>query len=396
VVGQWAELERNLEAYSDPQFVSDEYLNELHSVQIRADRVGKDAAAPPELLAAWVRSIDDEATRELDSLLLGDLARLETEYGRARKVLEILQAHALDSADDNDWSGVARAVELIGGVASESTDSLLRQSALEIVQKLSRAPLAGRALEMLSDAEPPLCDALSRTLSGIGGHLLPTITARWAADRGSVLRARLEPVVVASGRQGRSSLRRLLASEAEPADVRVAAIRLLQLTVGTDHLPALETALSDRQEDIRREAFSALADSSSERAADILARHIAGADAPTQADLLTRLLAFGDRRATPVLPRLFAQIDPRKVSVPLYLSMIAAVGRTGRADAASILTTVSHRTHWTSPIRTWRFRAAAKSALRALGDRAATVPRETAAVAGQEAKPAPAAEERHR
>ena len=31
VVGQWADLERNLESYSDSQFVSDEYLNELRS-----------------------------------------------------------------------------------------------------------------------------------------------------------------------------------------------------------------------------------------------------------------------------------------------------------------------------------------------------------------------------
>jgi hypothetical protein len=396
VVGQWAELERNLEAYSDPQFVSDEYLNELHSVQIRAERVGKAAAAPPELVAAWVRSIDDEAIRELDSQLLGDLARLETEYGRSRKVLEILQAHALEAADEDDWPGVARAVELVAGVASGSADDMLRQCVVEILQKLSKAPLSARALEMLADAEPPLCDTLSRAISGIGAPLLPAITARWAADGGPALRARLEPVVVAIGRPGRESLRRLLASEDEPAEIRAAAIRLLQLTAGSEHLPALEAALSDPREDIRREAFAALANSSSARASDILARGIARTDAATQAALLTWLLALGDRRALPVLQRLFSQIDPRTVSVPVYLSMIAAVGRTGREDAAPLLTAVSHRTHLSAPIRTWRFRAAAKSALRVLRRHAAAVPRKTPPVAGQEAKPAAAAGERHR
>jgi hypothetical protein len=396
VAGQWADLERNLEAYSDPQFVSDEYLNELHSVQVRADQVRRDAALPPELRAAWVQSIDDGAVRELDAQLLGDLARLETEYGRSRKVLEILQAHAFGAADEDDWAGVAHAVALIAGVASESADDMLRQCAVEILQNLSKAPLSTRALAMLADAEPPLCDTLSRALSGIGAPLLPAIAARWAAESGPALRARLEPVVVAIGRPGRESLRRLLASADEPADVRAAAIRLLQLTAGSEHLPALETALSDPREDIRREAFAALADSSSARGPDILARGIARADAATQAVLLAWLLALGDRRAWPVLQRLFSQVDPRSVSVPVYLSMIAAVGRTGREDAAPLLTAVCHRTHLSAPIRTWRFRAAAKSALRVLGRHAAAVPRKTLPVAQKAPKPAAAAEERRR
>jgi hypothetical protein len=396
VAGQWAEIERNLEAYSDPQFVSDEYLNELHSVQVRADRLGKDTAAPPERLAAWVRSIDDGEILELDSRLMADLLRLETEYGPSRKLLEILQADALDAAARDDWPGVARAVELLGSAASESVDSMLRESAAEILQRLSKSPLPERALEKLPDAEPPLSDALVRALSRIGINLLPAIAARWAAGRTPDLRSRLEQVVVASGRQGREPLRRLLASEAESPDLRVAAIRLLQLTAGTEHLPALEAALFDRREDVHREAFNALAGSSSERASDILARGIARADAATQAALLTRLLALGDRRALPVLKRLFSQMDPRTAPVPVYLSMIAGVGRAGREDAAPLLTAVAHRIHWSAPIRTWRFRAAAKSALRALRVHAATAPRETPSVAGQEMKPAPTAGERRR
>ena len=396
VAGQWAELERNLEAYADPRFVSDDYLNELHSVQVRADRLGKDTAAPPELLAEWARSIDDGEILERDSQMMADLVRLETEYGRSRTLLEILQTDALDAAAKDDWPGVARAVELLGRAASESVDSLLRESAAEILQRLSKSPLPERALERLPDAEPPLFDALVRALSRIGTPLLPAIAARWAADRGTVLRSRLEQVVVASGRQGREPLRRLLASEAESPELRVAAIRLLQLTSGSDHLPALEAALSDRREEIRREAFGALAGSSSRRALDILARGIARADAPNQAVLLAWLMARGDRRVLPVLQRLFSLVDPRTAPVPVYLSMIAAVEKTGRADAAPLLTTVFKRTRWSAPIRTWRFRAAANSALEALRGRAVTVPRGAPSGPGQEEKPAPVAEERRR
>ena len=201
---------------------------------------------------------------------------------------------------------------------------------------------------------------------------------------------------MASGRQGREPLRRLLASEAESPDLRVAAIRLLQLTPGTDHLPSLETAMSDRHEDIRREAFSALAGSSSERAFDILARGIARADAPNQAVLMAWLTARGDRRMLPVLQRLFSLVDPRMVPASVYLSMIAAVEKTGHAGAAPLLTTVFQRTRWSAPIRTWRFRAAAKSALRTLRGRAAIAPRETPPGAGQDVKPASAVGERRR
>ena len=160
-------------------------------------------------------------------------------------MLEILQAHAIEAADDDDWPGVARAVELIAGVASESADDMLRQFAVESLQRLSKAPLSARALEMLAGAEPPLGDTLSRALSGIGASLLPAIAARWAAGDGPATRSRLEQVVVAIGRPGREPLRRLLASEDEPAAIRTAAIRLLRLTAGSEHLPALEAALSD-------------------------------------------------------------------------------------------------------------------------------------------------------
>lgn len=394
VVGQWAELERDIEAYTDPRFVSDDYLSELHAVHERAGRVDATAAPPPELVAAWVRSIGDEEVRESDARLLGDLVRLETEYGRGRKVLEILQAHALEAAEEDDWPGVARAVELIGGVASDSADSMLRESAAEILLKLSRTPLAERALVMLPGAEPALCDALSRVLSRLGTPLLTGIASRWAEDHGPDLRARLEQVVAGMGRQGREPLRRLLASGEGSAELRVAAIRLLQLTPGTDHLPALEAALFDEREEVRREAFGALAGSSSERALEILARGIARADASTQALLLGWLAERVDGRALAVLHRLFSLVDARTVPPPVYLSMIAAVEASGRADAAPILEAVFQRTRWTAPVRTWRFRAAAKSAMRTLRSQPAAVPQKDSPAAGRGA--VPAAEERRR
>jgi HEAT repeat protein len=195
---------------------------------------------------------------------------------------------------------------------------------------------------------------------------MPAIVRRWAADPQAAARPRLEQVVVACGRQGRDVLRRVLASADEATDVRVAAIRLLELIPGTDHLPALEAALSDREDAVRREAFGALANSSSNRAFDILARGIARSDAASQAALLDRLASLGGVRMLPVLQRLFPKVDPRTVAVPVYLSMIGALKRAGTAADAALLTAVFERTPWSAPLRAWRFRAAARSALRAM------------------------------
>lgn len=400
VAEQWADLERSLqghlESQTDPRFVSDDYLDELHAVQVRADRLGNDPAAPAELRAAWLRSIGDEAVRENDSLLLADLARLETEFGRALKVLAILQAHALDAAGDGDWRGVACAVELIGHAASESADGLVRDRAAEVLQRLSRAPWLPSALEMLPEAAPATADALVRVLSRIGGPLLPAVAARWAADCPPALRASLERIVGESGRKGREPLRRLIASDTEPPNLRVAAIRLLELTPGVDHLPALEAVLSDRHDEVRRAAVRALAGSSSARAIDVLARRLATSDAPSREVLLTGLMAEDGRHALPVLQRVLSQVDPRKAPMPMYLSIIAAVGRTGLGEAAPVLASVIQRASWSAPLRAWRFRSAAKAALRALGGPAAGSGPMPPAAAVREARRASAGEERPR
>ena len=205
---------------------------------------------------------------------------------------------------------------------------------------------------------------LVAVLAAIGAPLMPAVARRWAAERQPPVRARLERAVAAAGKAGRDGLRRLLASDAEPGEVRVAAIRLLELTPGTEHLPALEAALSDAHEGVRAEAFRALSSSGADRAAEILARGIARADATAQLSLLTRLTAHGGVRRLPVLLRLVPQIDPQTAPLPVCLSLIEVLERTGGRDAEALLSDLAARTHWRAPLRTWRVRAAARAALR--------------------------------
>jgi hypothetical protein len=366
VLEKWSELERNLDAYSDRQFVPDQYVDELHATKDRAD-VARRTPDPPERVEAWVRSIDDEAVYDLDLQLLADLAHLETDPARTRAIFEILHAHVLEAADAGDWVGAVRITEEIRAAASESADGTRQLLATDILQKLAGSRVPQAALEKMADAEPSLSDTITRVLCAMGPPLAPVVARRWAVERSAPVRSRLEGLVLGWGKQGRESLRRVVGAHKELPQVRVAAIRLLRLSGATDHVPALEAALSDPDRDVRREAFRALANAPTDRDFDILARGIARADSGTQADLLEQLAGLGPERVVPILERVLLQTDPLRVAPAVYLSVIDMLKRAGSDDAASALMLVLDCNRWRAPYRAWRFKSAARSALRSMG-----------------------------
>ncbi|MFO7692715.1 MAG: HEAT repeat domain-containing protein [Vicinamibacterales bacterium] len=366
VVAQWSELERNLEAHVDRRFISDQYGDELHAVQGVRGNSSLASNDPPERLTEWIASISDEAVRELDLKLLTDLVRAESDAGRLRKTLDILHAHALEAAESGDWEAVARTLDAMQGVVSGSPDRTLRVLASEALERLGASPAAEHALTALPGAAPGEALLLVGVLAAIGAPLMPAIARRWAAEHRLPVRGRFEQAVTAAGKAGRDGLRRLLASDAEAANVRVAAIRLLDLTPGTEHLPALEAALSDADDSVRAEAFRALSSSGSSRASEILARGIARADPATQLTLLGRLTSKGSTRILPMLERLVPQIDPQAASVPVCLALISALAGAGGADGERLLADHVARTRWRTPLRTWRLRSAASAAIRTI------------------------------
>ncbi len=367
-VEQWAALQQDLDAHADRRFVTDQYVEEIQSARDRADRAGVQNEDPPERLEAWAQSIGDDAIRQTDLLMLADLARIEADPTRARRILEILQSNVLDAMNDADWEGVARTAEVLRSVASGAADGANRASAGEVLDRLAESPVAESVFGMLPGADSATSGTLVRALSAIGPALVPALVTRWAAERQPAPRARLEQVVVGCGRAGREVLRRLLASNAATTEVRVAAAHLLELTPGTEHLPILEAALSDPQDEVRNVAFNALARSSLDRAQDILARGIAKAEPPAQMALLDRLSALGSDRMLPVLRRAFSLVDPGTADLGVCLAMIATLGRAGGEGVRPLLTGAAGRTTWRSPLRAWRVRSAVKSALRALGE----------------------------
>ncbi|MCX6544406.1 MAG: HEAT repeat domain-containing protein [Acidobacteria bacterium] len=368
VLEKWAELERDLNAYSDSKFVPEQYARKLQSVNTRADSVVQRTPDPPARIAAWLNSIEDDTVNQLDVQFLLDLARVETQPVRTGAVLEILRDHVVEAADAGNWTDAARVAEAIKQVASESDDGLRRTSAAEILQKLAASTATREALAELSHADPPeSSDAIIRLLTAIGPGIVPVVVRQWAVESDVSARARAERLVTALGEPGRRALRRVLGVEKDSPPVRVAAIRLLRLTGDSDDASALGTCLADSHPDVRREAFQALATSSTDRARDILASGIAGADAASQMVFVEQVAGLGRQHAVPILARFVLRVDQTAIAPRVYRLVISALRQAGTDEAARALMLVFGRTRWRAPYRALRFRIAAASALRAIG-----------------------------
>jgi len=367
VLEKWAELERNLNAHSDGQFVPDQYGRTLQSVNTWADNVVGRMSDPPGRIATWLHSIDGETINELDVQLLLDLARTETEPVRAGDVMDILRGYVVEAANAGDWADAAHVAEAIRHVASESDDPLRRASATDVLQKLAGATTAREAIAQVGRAESTESDALIRLLTAVGPGIVPALVRQWAIESEVLARTRLEGLVAAHGEAGRRALRRVLGTEKDAPHLRVAAIRLLLLTGASDQASTLAASLADPDADVRRETFQALAASSTDRARDVLVGGIAGANAESQMAFVEQVAALRREHAVPILARLLLQIDQATVAPAVYLSIIAVLRQAGNDEAARALMRVFDSTRWRTPYRALRFRLAAAAALRAIG-----------------------------
>ncbi|MCX6552283.1 MAG: HEAT repeat domain-containing protein, partial [Acidobacteria bacterium] len=296
---RWEEIERQLLSFSNRQFVSAPYARELDAAQNRS--AAREMEDPPERVAEWVRSIDREPIHDLGLAMLTDLSRIETDPVRWRDVLAILRTQVLESAEAGDWTDCAAAAEAVARVASEPGDSARRPFAVDVLQELSKTWILDEAIAKLVEGEPAPIEALSLVLQAIGPPVIPALLRRWVGETDSQVRARIEHVVLGCGRPGREALRRLLS--ADDPDVQCASIKLLQHAGGAEHLPVLESMLTNANPRIQREALHALA-ATSGRGRDLLARGIARSDDVRQAALIELVQPLGAERAVPVLRQL--------------------------------------------------------------------------------------------
>ncbi|MEW5983750.1 MAG: HEAT repeat domain-containing protein [Acidobacteriota bacterium] len=361
---KWADLERQSEAFSARQFVSDEYAQELQAAQTRSEDADRMTQDPPERIAAWVHSLDDGVVDELDLRLLEDLVRLEHEPDRLEDVLGMVLRRVLEAADSGDWNAAERLTHAVSGVAHQSADTQVRTVATRTLRALEDSAACEQVIAVIGSASAPPAAGAVQFLLSVGPALIPRIVRRWLEVRDAPARTRLESVVADFDRAGREALRKMLSSS-EAAE-RTAAITLLGQGGASDHLGALEALLSDPDRLVRAEAFGALLRASSERAHEVLARGIARVTSEQQAALIAEVVLMAGDGAVPVLRRLVAYLDQSAVDAQVYLSVISGLKRAGGEEAAAALRLVFKRGSWRTPLRTLKFRSAARRALRGM------------------------------
>jgi len=365
ILERWAEIEQQLESYSDRQFVPDPYARELHSARSRAATAFRTFDDPDERISAWVSSIDDTAVRSLDLSLLGDLSRVETDPLRWRDVLAILRGHVFDAAETGDWDGSAAAAEAIARVATDQADAARAPQAGDVLHECGRNWVAEEALARMEEGRPDQVDGCMRLLNALGPGIIPSLVRRWAVAADPEARQRLEAVVIRLGHQGRHALAEMLPSG--DLDQRCAAVRLLLRAGGHEHLPVLETMLTDPSTRLQQEALAALAGASIEQGRELAARGIARAGDERMGPLLDMLGRLGSERAVPVLRHLVRQVDLKRTPMPLLRQMIDGLQRGRSALAADGLARLFEPALWRAPFRLFRVRSAAMKALRVMG-----------------------------
>jgi hypothetical protein len=249
-------------------------------------------------------------------------------------------------------------------VARQTADSQLKAVATKALQVLHESSACEKALGALGVSSAPVPVAQIKFILAIGPTLIPRLVRRWMTSQDSWVRSQLESVLAEFGREGRETLRRMLTSS--EASMKTAAIRLLADASATDHLASMETLLSDPDLQVRHEALVLLASSPSDRAHEVLARGIARTGPDQQPVLIDEVVAMGSVALVPVLRRLVSYLDQNDVDPKVYLAVIDGLGQAGGADAAAALRLVSERSSWRTPLRTMKFRAAAKQALRSI------------------------------
>ncbi len=85
----WADTVSMLMSYSDADYVPDEYDRELTSAREMAVEVEQVSDDPPDRIAAWLSTVNDNDLRALDQQMLVDLLRLEDRPDAWASVLEL-------------------------------------------------------------------------------------------------------------------------------------------------------------------------------------------------------------------------------------------------------------------------------------------------------------------
>ena len=373
----WTRVESMVTSYSDANFVSRDYAQELWTAQMQPVPVEGTSDDPPERVADWMGTVADAALRQLDHLLLHDLLAIEQDSARWRDIAETVAAHAEDLVRvghfDQAWT-------LADAVIREAQSSPVRLEYLpQLLQRFGRGSVLKHVASYLRSADDEAFGRFERLCHAIGPPVIAPLAEALSSEQDARSRRRLRDVLVGFGAQGRDVVQQLM--HAPNWEVRRTAAFLLREFGGSEGLRELIPLLTDNEPLVQREAVQALVLAGSDDAARILVSALGSITGRARETLVAQLVAVRDRRAAPLFVYLVRTLD-RGRHLAIYLAAIDALGAMGETEGVDALKAALHQGDWWAPGRTRRARSAAAAALRRIGSPAALDALRTASTTG--------------
>ena len=149
--------------------------------------------------------------------------------------------------------------------------------------------------------------------------------------------------------------------------MRRTAIDLLRIFGGNEALPELASLLSDSDQQVQRDAVSAIVQIGTDAAYAILQRTLASGG-PSRDAIVQQLISLRDRKAIPLLCDVLQNTSPSGSLTAAHLQIVEALGGLHEhPESTKTLRFVLYRSIWWAPSRTTRLREAAALALMRIG-----------------------------
>ncbi len=378
----WLRSSEMLMHYTDAQFVSDAYAQELTFAQamsqpLEVDKIGDD---PPARIRAWLSTITPDQIRAHDQRLILDLLKIEKRPDAWSGVLDT----AVKDIDDLVLAGdLKEAHEVLDAIATTAKDptSPFAATAAAGMTRLVEGPVVRHLSAFLSratDVEFGIAKQLCKT---IGPVLVKPMSDAIMGEENPKTVRRLRDILISFGPAAREYANEMRNSR-NPA-VRRAAVDLLRALGGDAALPDLRTLLDDNDAGVQREALRAILQVGTRDAYQILEQALRSGADRTKDAILQSLSAFRDEKAAPLFALILSNTPFTAANEGLLTQTMESLGRVATDEqSVSTLKDILHRGEWWAPGRTSRFRTTAARALRAMGHSNADFALEEAARAG--------------
>ena len=376
----WTHAVKMLMSYSDADYVPAEYDRELNTARAMAVEIEHITDDPPDRIAAWISTVNDQDLRALDQQMLVDLLRLEDRPEAWASVLELALARLEQLVLVSDLRLAGEIAAALAGVAGDP-DSAFAADARQGIVRATTGPLVGHLMLTMRQIPDEAVPPLHRLCQTLGAGLVAPLVAAIGSEESRLAVRRVKDVLIGFGTAALEPAKTLRNSP-NPA-VRRAAIEVLQAVGGEDALGDLEALLEDADPHVQREALRAIIRIGSSEAYAILESALKGGEARAREAIMHTIGSFNDERAAPLLVHVLEHSSHTGASEAAYVLALEALGRSG-ADPRGIgaLKEALYRGEWWAPFRTARLRAAAARALHGTASTAGDAVLQEAATAG--------------